>query len=879
MSCPNLDELRQFLEGSLNGPLLDEVAAHLECCPDCQASADDLIGGLPSVCRETQLALGSSEISWSKDALQRLVDGVAKKTGSPETDFIERLPFPMGDYELLEVLGRGGMGVVYRARQVKLNRIVAIKMIGRSRIKPSLIGRFYLEAESAGKLDHPGIVPIFEVGEFGNQAFYTMPLISGGTLADRSRCSRFSERAASEMVRDVANAIQFAHERGIIHRDLKPSNILLEQDGRPKVADFGLAKQLESGTDLTASGEVLGTPSYMAPEQVESSANVTTSCDIYGLGGILYFLLSGRAPFEGNDPVGVMYQVVHSEPVPMRKINPQVSRDLETIVSKCLSKQPGDRYATAADVADELSRYLAGKPIEARPLGPMGRLGKWCKRHPATATVSLVAVLALVFGSTFSLYFGLLANNRATQLSQANGRLTVAESQARDSADRAEQEALAATEQANNTLGILEMMLYKIQNEVTDEPDEQASRRQLLDSVLSNLDQLTPQYIDAARLKRCRATALQGLAEVVMQMGDSTGYTGTSGSRTYYEQAIELFQQIFEEYPDDRVAKSDLAQALSESGNTLAEAGKWREAYDSFGRSLSLYEELVLAYPDDSGLAWRLAEIEVFYGEGLQHTGHFEAAAEFYHRSRDRCRDLLKQFPSDREIRNQYTYSLMKLGDWYLANKQSDESEACFREMHEVCQQLTTEFPFDASFQMDLSTSLERLAGIHSAHGRLEKALELHLKSAEIASELGRQAPENDLVQWQVSFGHHDVATFLCRLGRFEEAIAPAKECAGIRLRLAEQDPTNPQVHGKLFHAISTLTTALEAQQEFEEARHWHQEAIRFAKAYKAATDENRFQTAMERSEAGIARCNEKLAAAESVSDASTSTEDASPAN
>jgi WD40 repeat protein/tRNA A-37 threonylcarbamoyl transferase component Bud32 len=306
-----------------------------------------------------------------------------------------------GDYKLLEKIGGGGMGVVYRAHQISLNRLVAVKMIRRSRIGDTDdLRRFQNEAEAVANLDHDHIVPILEVGEHRGRRYFSMKLVPGRSLDKCLAEFAADPRAAATLMVKVARAVHHAHQRGILHRDLKPANILLDADGQPRVTDFGLAKRLESDSHLTHTGDLLGTPSYMAPEQATGQPGaITTATDVYGLGATLYALLAGRAPFVGPSVLATLDQVREQAPEAPSKRNRRISRDLETICLKCLEKDPRRRfYESAAALADDLERYLKGEPILARRTSAVERLGKWARRRPAAAgliAASVIAALAL----------------------------------------------------------------------------------------------------------------------------------------------------------------------------------------------------------------------------------------------------------------------------------------------------------------------------------------------------------------------------------------------------------------------------------------------------------------------------------------------------
>jgi len=316
-------------------------------------------------------------------------------------------------YAIERVLGRGGMGVVYKARHLALKRTVALKMVlAGGHAGPRELARFRIEAEAVARLSHPNIVQIHEVGEHDGLPFFSLEFCSGGSLDKKIKGTPLPSKDAAKLVETLGRAMQLAHSRNVVHRDLKPANILLASPGResgealiPKITDFGLARQLDSDSGETQAGAVMGTPSYMAPEQASGRAHEAGPlADVYALGAILYDCLAGRPPFKGSTVVETLDQVRTQEPVPPSRWQPGVPLDLDTICLKCLRKEPEQRYASAAELADELGRYQQGEPILARPVGRLERAVKWVNRNPVVAVMIFVASLSLLLGTGVSLW-------------------------------------------------------------------------------------------------------------------------------------------------------------------------------------------------------------------------------------------------------------------------------------------------------------------------------------------------------------------------------------------------------------------------------------------------------------------------------------------
>src|SRR5437764_4813124 len=316
------------------------------------------------------------------------------------TTHVAELLGQLGNYELLKEVGRGGQGVVFRARQKSLNRIVALKVISLGQwASKAHLKRFRREAEAAASFDHPSIVPIYEVGEREGSCYFSMKFVEGGQLDEVIRRTPMPIRQAAELIAKVARTVHYAHEHGILHRDIKPGNILLDAKGEPHLTDFGLARLVESESSVTQTLDVLGTPSYMAPEQATgNNAAISSATDVYGLGAVLYQLLTGQPPFAGGATYETVKLLLDTEPKKPRLLNPKIDRDLSTICLKCLEKDPKRRYSSALALAEDLERWLKHQPIQARHTGVFARGGKWVRRNPTTAGLmaSLIALAAAV---------------------------------------------------------------------------------------------------------------------------------------------------------------------------------------------------------------------------------------------------------------------------------------------------------------------------------------------------------------------------------------------------------------------------------------------------------------------------------------------------
>jgi tetratricopeptide (TPR) repeat protein len=541
--CPSEAELHDFLAGNLAPTVVEELAAHLESCASCQAA---------SARAEQEL-----QASTMLDALRR------HSPPSPADPFPERI----GEHEILEKVGEGGMGVVYRARHERLRRVVALKVL-RDDGWPGARERQRLrtEAEAAARLQHPHIIQIFEVGEYVSatgapRPYLALEFVEGGNLAAWQSGRPQPPRQVAALVEIVARALQHAHERGVVHRDLKPSNILLTSDGTPKVCDFGVAKLLTEADLRTRTGTLMGTAEYMAPEQALARSDVGPAADIHALGAVLYTLLTGRPPFQGEGSLETLNQVVNQEPVPPSRLQPTVPRDLEVICLKCLEKEPGRRYASAGSLADDLHRFLAGEPIQARPVGRLEWAWRWCRRHPREATLTALAATAVLLALGSWLW---LLSERAERAEQkARGLQEQAAQQARLGRDVDEylQQANRLAGQARTPKGTDMARLAEALGAARQargllrgqEVSEELHRR--VERLLGELEQeerTARQLLAEAEQDRRMLWALDGI--------ELTTYTGKEPSSSDFSRTAVAYEAAFRDYGID-VARIHPAEA------------------------------------------------------------------------------------------------------------------------------------------------------------------------------------------------------------------------------------------------------------------------------------------------------------------------------
>jgi tetratricopeptide (TPR) repeat protein/tRNA A-37 threonylcarbamoyl transferase component Bud32 len=661
-----------------------------------------------------------TDVTLDAAARQQSATAGAPKAKSPGTRF--------GDYELLEPIAKGGMGIVYKARQRKLNRIVAIKMILAGQFADQGdIDRFYVEAEAAAALSHPNIVAIHEVGEVNGQHFFSMDYIDGESLAALVQDSPLPPRRAAEFVRTIAETMQFAHDSGIVHRDLKPSNVLLDKKQRPLITDFGLAKQVSSQSQLTIAGSVVGTPSYMPPEQAAGKLeDVGPWSDLYSLGAILYELLTGRPPFRAASPFETIRQVLETEPLSPRLLNPQVPRDLETICLKCLQKARSNRYASAQELADELDRFLRGEPIHARPISRAARFWRLCKRYPVTTSAIATAVFFVLtaLGVSTVAYF---------QTSAALAK-----------ADRRFEDAMDAVDK----------LFTKVSEEtLLDQPGMQPLRKDLLQEALTYYQKFLKEGASDPRVQHKLASAYfrAGLITAVLQSPDD--------ALPIYETARQMQEQLLAEQPNDPRRLKDLADTVNVIGNVWFEKRDYDRASLEYQEAVRKRRQLVAA--DLTNIEYQRVLANTLMNIGAAE--YKEAAtidddakrAESLMSGRKQLEEAqkirqaaLKHASQDQSLLRDLGKGYFNLGNLELVAENNDKAVEAFRAAVDVFERLTAANPTDLDNQNFMAVCYRLLADVLS-DDQADERRRLYQAALDRLQPLAQQNP--DVIDYQTN--------------------------------------------------------------------------------------------------------------------------------
>ncbi len=713
-----------------------------------------------------------------------------------------------GDYEIQKELGRGGMGVVYKARQVSLNRAVALKMIKAGFLADEAEQRrFQNEAEAVALLDHAGIVPVYEVGEYDGHRYFSMKLVEGGNLAEHLASLKDNPRAAATLLAETAEAVHHAHMRGILHRDLKPANILIDAEGHPHVTDFGLAKRVEADIEFTQSGAILGTPAYMSPEQAAGRrGTITTATDIYGLGAILYAVLTGKAPFGGDSLAETMDAVRTRPPEPPAKLNAKVPRDLETICLKCLEKDPRRRYVSAHELANDLDNWLDSRPISARRVGTAERAWLWCKRRPALAGLSAALAAALivgVIGVTWQWREAVFQRNAAVAAREISAREEAAARQAegearaaRDAAQaariQAEQNAQLAGMQATLALNTIQDFVSQVQTGL-NAPGLFDFKKSLLDTALKRMDGVAAVYEKSTSKEATVLAALMELAKIYRDLGQSEkGFKtlercleiarervkikqGSDPSRQnlanvyrelalrseefrrdmkaalrYNEESLAIWDDVYQKPKDDgfalrkTIVRYFLAEAYTRVGVGRYRIGEVARAREDFLKAYNLRGELVAEMKDDPQMKQDLSFSTMALAETSFRLGDRTRADEYYRRALDQREKMFEARPKDPRVRSQLADVNYMIGEFKLKIGDHAEARRRLQKSRDLRAGLAGGDEKNTIYRRNLAVSLYRLGNLADRENNPRAAAEAFEASRSISQGLVDLDEHND---------------------------------------------------------------------------------------------------------------------------------------
>jgi len=706
------------------------TAGSAELCPVCGAAAETLIPDAPR-------PLGSETIAYA-----------APPTARPWPD--------VPGYAIEAELGRGGMGVVYRAQQLNLRRVVALKMlISGPLASPVLLARFRTEAEAVARLAHPNIVQIYETGESAGQAFFSMEYVTGGSLADRTRTGPLPPREAAEIAATLARAVDFAHRQGIVHRDLKPANVLLTGDGTPKIADFGLAKQLASDSRHTYTGDVMGSPSYMSPEQARgATAQIGPPCDIYSLGAILYELLTGRPPFLGQDTMETLVLVLHEDPLPPRRLTPRVPRDLETIALKCLDKSPRARYASAAELAEDLERFLAGRPVLARPAGIVEQTIKWARRRPAWA--ALIAV-TMVSAATLVSYGAWKNRQLSAALSAEQSQRLRAEGNFRKALDVADRRLTRAGQDP----------------------------QRLLAEELSFYDEIRKQPGSDAQILYERGLAARRAGDILRLMGN------VPQSEHAYAEAIRLLEGLAATVPESEDYRRDLAASHNGLAQLWQETDRAAESEGHYLAGAKLLAQLAAERPADTDFPRQLGVVWNNLGIYLSRAGRLDEAAAAHEKAVSLRRPLAERFSDRAEFRLDTAISLANLAAVKAKLKDNAAALALLREALRLRESLPEVMTAESEFRLATASLQNNLGAALAAGGESLGASDAYRQAITTLERLAQDYPLVLGYQSMLADAYTNLGLNEASGGRFPSARKAFARAAEVWEKLAGSDPSN----------------------------------------------------------------------------------------
>ena len=726
-------------------------------------------------------------------------------------------------YEILGELGRGGMGVVYRAKQEGLNRVVALKMIrgGGDTAKVETLRRFQLEAEAVAQLQHPNIVQIYDIGNYNGNPFFSLEFVDGMPLDEKLDGKPLKHREAAELMVKLARAMKYAHDHKIIHRDLKPANVLLSHDGVPKVTDFGLVKNVDNDSSETRDGAVVGTPAFMAPEQAWGKSDLNHLADIYGLGAMLYAFLTGRPPFVSATPVDTVLKVRSEEAVPPRKLLPEIPADLETIVMKCLHKDPARRYVDGNDLADDLERFLDGRPIEARRVSNSERAYRWCKRNPkyagllATVGVLLLTVMGGGYAAAWTIGekhdVAVAAKKEAEQqrdIAEEQQAIAVAKRKEADEQRRiAEEHARVASGQTELALDAMRETVYEVNKQLKTKPNLQTLRNSILNGALTRMSNTLDETSEVAEYDASKVL----LASSHRKIGNLSAEMGFYGkAQKHLEIALKMCEEMHTRkvMPDPDM---NLGHVYGDLGRVAKSTGRVADASGYLTKSLSHLENWLAGSPDDQGKQLEVAQTHYQLGSVATRSGDLETAEDHYTQSMKVNEEILKKNPNDFGARSRLAGSYSTLSDMHFGKGELDKAVEFARRSLDAFSDLNDLRPSQAG-RRNVARKRMALGKKFLNAGDAASASEFLRKVRDEFVQLHSEDKENAEIHQNLAMANYVLGVALRKLDEDENAKEAFATSAEIRHELLEKSKNSLELQGQLMLALARLGKLDEAE-------------------------------------------------------------------
>jgi tetratricopeptide (TPR) repeat protein len=832
LACPERAELERFVLGHIDGPAVERLEEHLLHCPVCAASLQDLkqednlmqvmrdAAGLEQTVNEAPIdeligRLLHNPPQLSTFAAQPLLDNDPGQ---------ELIPAAIGRFQIKRELGRGAFGVVYLATDIRIGRPVALKVPRAERLlTPALQSRFRLEARAGGALDHPNLVPVYDAGEEDGVFYIASAYCPGITLATwiAQQTEPVPFRQAARLVAAMGAAVDHAHRRGVLHRDLKPSNVILEtvnKDGSnaidqlpfiPRVTDFGLAKLLETDADATLgncqtqSGAIIGTPSYMAPEQAGGPAgSVRPTADIYALGAILYELLAGRPPFRADTVLETLLLVRSEEPLPPGRLRPNIPRDLETVCLKCLEKDPKKRYASAGELVDDLESYLGGRPVKARPIQSWEQALKWARRRPALAALAVVSVTAIfaVLGTV------IYANARLQE------RIVFAEDRRIEAEDQRRQ-ALA-------NLGMARAAVDRMLTQVSEErlagvPRVDKVRVELLKDALNF-------YEDFAVQAAADPEVRLGLGRARLLLGRSLGSLGEmERGEQYLRDSLSLLAPLATDHPDSGTYAYERIICETELSRILGTREQYGEEREHLELACQLLETLFARAPERRYRA-HLAELNNLLGIRQSLLRQFSEAERSTHKALELVAGLILEDPSNLDYLRRRAVLNSNLGELFWITGRGNEALDLFTQNEAYWSDMAKRFPTDQDHQSKLALTSTNLGHIHAEAGRYTQADQAFQNVVKLRKDLVDANPNVPYQRNQLADAQRELAKLALHRSARLDACRWLDEAVRNHLTVLRQSPNNPEFvrsMGKDWMVFAGLRRALAEHAEEAKSR------------------------------------------------------------